>query len=108
VRRAKSEQSLKCRLGCLSAIMTEDELVAMLQDNHGTHPHQRTVVGTVGGWSGKPAAASGHATNGGLLIQADKREMTKIPINKSRIFRDFLVYCYAIKHAKQIDLKPSS
>jgi hypothetical protein len=25
--RAESEQSLKCRLGCLSAIMTEDELV---------------------------------------------------------------------------------
>ena len=27
VRRAKSEQSLKCRQWCLSAIMTEDELV---------------------------------------------------------------------------------
>ena len=50
--------------------------IDMLQGNHGRPPHQRTVVGTVGGWSGKPDAAPAHATNGGLLNQADKQEAT--------------------------------
>src|SRR5262249_29564380 len=51
--------------------------IDMLQGNDGRPPHQRTVVGTVGCWSVKPDAASAHATNGGLLNQADKQEQPR-------------------------------
>src|SRR5215467_1167155 len=51
--------------------------IGTLQGNDRRPPHQQIVVGTVGGSSGKPDAASAHATNGGLLNQADKQEAAR-------------------------------